>query len=162
MDWTCAWLQHALSASPRPWRPVTEMVDELVEHGHLERSSPRMPDQEAMLELLRSLHACTEATRALVDLAKEARVDHTPLPQRPPGLSAWSARLLTASCQCIIRLEDLSLDEALSTPLLTSLRALCDTLLEVEPALGASLVALAPTRLGGLTQKMPRDIQASS
>ena len=84
-----------------------------------------------------------------------------PLPQRPPGLSAWSARLLTASCQCIIRLEDLSLDEALSTPLLTSLRALCDTLLEVEPALGASLVALAPTRLGGLTQKMPRDIQAS-
>lgn len=157
MDWTCAWLQNALSISPRPLRPVTEMVDELVERGHLEHTSPSVPGKDAMLDLLQSLYACTEATRVLVDLAKDARVDHTPLPRHPPGLSAWSARLLTATCRCIIRLEDLSLDVALSSSLLTSLRALCDTLLEVEPALGASLRALAPTRLGWLTQKNPRD-----
>ena len=163
MDWACAWLEHALGAVHAPFpvpsahacpaRPVSDMVDEIIEHGHLKSDShgPRSAVSDwvdAGRVLLHSLHACVQATQTLVEYATDATVVDTPLPTHAPGLRVWMPRLMAAACKCSIRLQDLDIQEppvvhTRASTLLASLQTLCYTILRTDDSFYTVRMCLA-------------------
>lgn len=168
MEWASAWLDHAFDACHTPFpekkqvQPLSDVVNAIVEQGEATFSKVALQSEwvDAAIVLLSCVRACTEATYVFVDMATDAQVKDTPLPVRPPGISAWSVQLLIAACKCVIRLSELESNalEHVKPALLalqSSLHALCHAVIRADPSLQASLpkfISLAPTRLDWLTE----------
>lgn len=173
MDWACAWLEHAWSATsqfpPRgaPLRDITSMVDEIVDQGTLTHapSPSACAWDDAAKDLVDSVHACVHVTTKWIDQASGAEPGRAPLPEEVPGARAWATRLLTAACRCWCQLDALDIQNtslsARCAAVSLDLQALCTACLDAAPWLGTevrdaltqavpAIVALAPARFAWL------------
>lgn len=167
MDWAVAWLEHAFQACTPPFpfrglprRPVSEMVDDLVEQGTL-RERDATPDEawdDAAAALLASVCACLEATCTLVDIAVHAPASTSspPWPAYAPGLATWGPRLVSASCMCLVRWRDLHVTQPPS--IVAQGETLCAHLQSLVRTLSASPVPAIAESIQALAKVVPAQV----